>query len=119
MTKLAHTPCHKKYKTDKKRHPPLFPKILKLSNKTSQNLKIKKIIPIKTINKKKKKKNNFLIGLAHLAHRLLETTRPTRLKPQSSKSDGSCIFLLTYGILITYSSKLITDFLLKPNYLHF
>ena len=42
MTKLTHTPCHKKHKTDKKRQPPNFPKILKLSNKTSQNLKIKK-----------------------------------------------------------------------------
>jgi len=42
MTKLAHTRCHKKHKTDKKRQPPKFPKILKLSNKTSQNSKIKK-----------------------------------------------------------------------------
>ena len=41
MPKLAHTLCHKKHKTDKKRQPPNFPKILKLSNKTSQNLKLK------------------------------------------------------------------------------
>lgn len=42
MTKLTHTLCHKKHKTDKKRQPPNFPKILKLSNKITKNLKIKK-----------------------------------------------------------------------------
>ena len=56
MTKLAHTPCHKKHKTDKKRQPPNFPKILKLSNKTSQNLKLKNN-PNK--NNKQKIKNKF------------------------------------------------------------
>lgn len=35
MTKLAHTPVTKNTKLTKKRQPPKFPKILKLSNKTS------------------------------------------------------------------------------------
>jgi len=56
MPKLAHTLCHKKHKTDKKRQPPNFPKILKLSNKTSQNLKFKNNF---NKNNKRKIKNKF------------------------------------------------------------
>lgn len=54
MTKLAHTPCHKKYKTDKKRHPPVpqDPETFKQNhakfkikkNNSNKNNKQKKII---------------------------------------------------------------------------
>ena len=79
MTKLAHTLCHKKHKTDKKRQPPNFPKILKLSNKTSQNLKLKNN-PNK--NNKQKIKNKIFSLISTLG-------TPTARNNTSDKAQAS------------------------------
>ena len=83
MTKLAHTPCHKKHKTDKKRQTPNFPKILKLSNKTSQNLKLKNN-PNK--NNKQKIKNKFFNQFCTLG--TPTAWNNTSDKAQASKQQG-------------------------------
>ena len=83
MPKLAHTLCHKKHKTDKKRQPPNFPKILKLSNKTSQNLKLKNN-PNK--NNKQKIKNKFFNQFCALGTQTARNN--TSDKAQASKQQA-------------------------------